>query len=79
MTSSERFWLASMRYGDELFAQDQFCEAVAQYENAQAIAALDNAANDNWYHAYSECYPATPTIDLTLSVTAGHAGHTGHT
>jgi tetratricopeptide (TPR) repeat protein len=77
LTSTERFWMASMRYGDELFAQDQFCEAVAQYENAQAIAALDNAANDNWYHAYSECYPATPTIDLTLSVTPGTPGTPG--
>ncbi len=69
MTSSERYWFASMRYGDQLFDQEQFCDAVAQYENAQKIAALDKAANDNWYHAYSQCYPATPTIDLTQSVT----------
>lgn len=70
MTSSERFWFASMRYGDELFAKEQFCDAVAQYENAQTIAALDKDANDHWYHAYSQCYPATPTIDLTLTATA---------
>src|SRR5215216_3513242 len=70
MTSSERYWFASMRYGDELFSKDQFCDAVAQYENAQTVAALDKTANDNWYHAYSQCYPATPTIDLTLTATA---------
>ena len=70
MTSSERYWFASMRYGDELFSKDQFCDAVAQYENAQTVAALDKTANDNWFHAYSQCYPATPTIDLTLTATA---------
>ncbi|HSJ89553.1 MAG TPA: hypothetical protein VK909_20240 [Anaerolineales bacterium] len=70
MTSSERYWFASMRYGDELFSKDQFCDAVVQYENAQTVAALDKTANDNWYHAYSQCYPATPTIDLTLTATA---------
>ena len=71
MTASERFWFASMRYGDELFGQSQFCDAVAQYENAQTIAALDNAAAENYDDALSGCYPATPTIDLTLSVTPG--------
>lgn len=76
MTSSERYWFASMRYGDELFTQNQFCDAVAQYENAQSVAALDKTANDNWYHAYSECYPATPTIDLTLTATALTPGGT---
>jgi tetratricopeptide (TPR) repeat protein len=71
MTSTERFWMASMRYGDELFAQNQFCDAVAQYQTAQAIAALDNVATENYEDAFTGCYPATPTIDLTLSVTPG--------
>jgi hypothetical protein len=78
MTATERFWFASMRYGDELFAKNQFCDAVAQYENAQSIAALDKAANDNWYHAYSECYPATPTIDLTATAVALTPGVTAY-
>ncbi len=68
-TSSERYWYASMRYGDQLFEKNQFCDAVAQYQNAQTIAELDKVANDHFPHAFSECYPATPTIDLTLSVT----------
>jgi hypothetical protein len=59
-----------MRYGDELFTKEQFCDAVAQYENAQTIAALDKTANDNWYHAYSQCYPPTATIDLTATAAA---------
>lgn len=71
MTSAERFWFASMRYGDQLFEQGQYCDAVTQYENAQALAALDNAAAENYDDAFIGCFPATPTIDLTLSVTAG--------
>ena len=70
MTSSERFWFASMRYGDEFFTKNQFCDAVSQYENAQSIAPLDKTAGDNYAIAYTQCYPATPTIDLTLSATA---------
>lgn len=71
MTSSERFWMASMRYGDELFGRGQYCDALAQYDNAQAIAALDGTAQENYEDAFTGCYPATPTIDLTLSVTPG--------
>jgi tetratricopeptide (TPR) repeat protein len=71
MTSSERFWMASMRYGDELFAQSQFCDSLAQYENAQAIAALDKSAAENYEDAYIGCYPPTQAIELTPSVTPG--------
>lgn len=67
MTASERYWFASMRYGDELFSKDQFCDAVTQYQNAETVAALDKAANDNWFHAYSECYPPTATITATAT------------
>ena len=71
MTSTERFWMASMRYGDELFGRGQYCDALGQYDNAQAIAALDGTAQENYEDAFTGCYPATPTIDLTLSVTPG--------
>ncbi len=71
MTSSERYWFASMRYGDQLFEKQQYCDAVAQYTNAQSIAALDKAANDNFPHAYSECYPATATATEATVVTPG--------
>jgi tetratricopeptide (TPR) repeat protein len=62
MTSSQRYWYASMRYGDQLFDKNQFCDAVTQYTNAQSIAPLDKTANDHFPHAYSECFPATPTL-----------------
>src|SRR5512139_1433671 len=35
MTVSERIYNASMRYGDQLFSEGQYCDAVTQYENAQ--------------------------------------------
>jgi len=68
MTVGERIHIASMRYGDELFGRGQFCDAVTQYQNAQAIAVLDAAATENFEAAYRQCYPATATPDLTLTV-----------
>jgi tetratricopeptide (TPR) repeat protein len=41
MTAAERFRVASMRYGDQLFAKEQFCDAVTQYDNAQKVGPLD--------------------------------------
>jgi tetratricopeptide (TPR) repeat protein len=76
MTVAERFYFASMRYGDQLLEQGQACDAVAQYQNAQAIAALDKQAQDGYEEAFAACYPPTPTIDLTLSVTATVGGPT---
>jgi hypothetical protein len=67
MTVAERIHIASMRYGDELLDQGQYCDAVGQYEAAQAISALDKQAQEGYNHAYVACYPPTPTIDLTLS------------
>ena len=68
-TVSERFYMASMRYGDQLVEQGLFCDAVPQYQNAQAIGGLDAQAQEGFERAFVECYPPTPTIDLTLSVT----------
>jgi tetratricopeptide (TPR) repeat protein len=65
MTAAQRFQIASMRYGDELVAKQQFCDAVAQYENAAAIAPLDNDAAKGYKQAYETCYPATPTPTVT--------------
>jgi len=70
MTATERFFQASMRYGDQLVEQGQYCDALPYYENAQAIAALDATAQEGYERAFVECFPPTPTIDLTLSVTA---------
>lgn len=65
MTASERFYFASMRYGDQLVKENDYCDAVTQYDNAQAIAALDKDAKNGYDQAYAACYPATPTLELT--------------
>ena len=69
MTASERYYFASMRYGDQLLGQGQYCDAVTQYENAQAIGPLDKQANDGFEEAYIACFPATATVTPTLLVT----------
>lgn len=66
LTAAERFFQASMRYGDQLVEQGQFCDAVTQYENAQAIGGLDAQAQEGYERAFRECFPATPTITPTL-------------
>lgn len=69
MTSSDRFRFASMRYGDELFGQQRFCDAVAQYENAQRVGQLDQLASQNYEQAFIACYPPTATPDPSLLFT----------
>ena len=61
MTASERYRVASMRYGDELVKKGDYCEAYVQYTNAQSFGALDNAAQEGFEQASEVCYPATET------------------
>ena len=76
MTAPQRFHFASMRYGDQLFSEGQYCEAVAQYDNARAIAPLDGPASDGYEESYIACFPATETITPTLMVTPTLGGPT---
>ena len=69
MTVSERIYFASMRYGDQLFGQGQYCDAVTQYQNAQTISTLDKVAAENFDDAYGQCFPVTATIDPNLLIT----------
>ncbi|RME88210.1 MAG: hypothetical protein D6770_07530 [Anaerolineae bacterium] len=61
MSAAERYRIASMRYGDELFANHKYCAAYAQYANALNYGALDEQAAKNAKEAYEICYPPTPT------------------
>ena len=61
MTASERYRVASMRYGDQLVKSGDYCEAYQQYTNAQGFGALDNAAQEGFQQASEVCYPATET------------------
>jgi len=69
MTASERYRIASMRYGDEFYAKGKFCDALAQYENAKRIGPLDKTSEANYGPAYVGCYPPTPTIDPATLIT----------
>jgi len=59
MTSAQRYQVAAERYGDQLFAQNKPCDAVKQYEAAQAIGNIDQTASKNYGQAYARCYPPT--------------------
>ena len=70
MTATERYRIASMRYGDQLVGEGQFCDAVTYYEAAQALAPLDKPASHGYADAYQECFPptevASPTATFSL-------------
>jgi tetratricopeptide (TPR) repeat protein len=61
MNAAQRYHIALMRYGDELFEQNRFCDAYAQYDTAQRIASLDENAQKGWNQSFQQCYPATET------------------
>ncbi len=67
MTSNQRYHEALMRYGDQLWAQNDACGAYAQYQTAMGIADLDQTAAKNANQAFQTCYPATatPTLEPT--------------
>ena len=66
MTAGERYRIALMRYGDQLYnINDDACGAYAQYSNAQAYGALDEVAAFNARKAYAICYPPTATPEPT--------------
>jgi len=73
MTATERFYFASMRYGDQLVSEEKYCDAVTQYQNAQAIAALDKDAQANFEDAFVACFPPTETPALLETPTTGGA------
>lgn len=64
MTASERLYIASMRYGDDLYNRQAFCEAYDIYKSAQAIGNLDSTAARNSADAFNQCYPPTPTLEV---------------
>jgi tetratricopeptide (TPR) repeat protein len=59
MSATDRFHYASMRLGDQLLGQEKYCEAITQYQNAQAIASLDKVAHEGYERAYVICFPPT--------------------
>jgi len=71
MTASERYYIASMRYGDDLISRGEYCAAYEQYVNAQKISQLDQSAAKGFNQASRQCYPATETPTLSITSTTG--------
>ena len=68
MTASQRYYFALMRYGDELYLQQEYCSANEQYTFALAFGALDNPSAGNAQDAFIKCYPATATLEPTATL-----------
>ncbi|MBT3321113.1 MAG: hypothetical protein HN392_02395 [Anaerolineae bacterium] len=68
MTAGERYRIALMRYGDQLYNGGDNCGAYAQYSNAMAYGALDELATENSNKAYQICYPPTNTPEPTAII-----------
>jgi tetratricopeptide (TPR) repeat protein len=73
MTGAQRFYVASMRYGDELYEKEEYCAANEQYQNAASIAALEEPSAGRANQAFLQCFPATATFAIgpTSTVPAG--------
>ncbi len=69
MTANERYRVATINYADELYADEQFCEAYEQYQAAQAVGQLEADVAGRSNQAYLGCYPPTGTAAPTLLVT----------
>ena len=65
MTAGARYHFALMRYGDQLYNEDDACGAYAQYTAALAYGALDEVAAKNSNKAYRICYPPTEEPEPT--------------
>ena len=67
MAASERYRIATMRYGDELFARAEYCQAAQQYQNSAALGTLDPESAKRATQAYNQCFPAVaPTTFPTV-------------
>lgn len=68
MTGTQRLQISAMRYADQLFDEQSYCKAHAQYEIAAGLGQLDNRASKNMADAFQLCYPPTeipPTLEPT--------------
>jgi tetratricopeptide (TPR) repeat protein len=69
MTANERYRIASIRYADQLLAEENYCGAYEQYQVAQTAGQLDAETAGRADQAYLGCYPPTETAEPTLAIT----------
>jgi len=65
MTASNRLYISAMRYGDDLYSRQQFCDAYNMYQIAAGMGELDNPAAGHADDSFVQCFPATPTFEPT--------------
>jgi len=59
-TATDRFIIASEKYGDQLVATGAPCDALEYYQNVLNINPQEHV-QDKYNQAYLQCYPPTPT------------------
>lgn len=70
MTATERYRIAAMRYGDELFGRGDYCGADEWYQGAESAGGLENGSIGNAREANAICYPPTGTpVPTTIATT----------
>lgn len=69
MTATERYRIAAMRYGDQLYGEGRYCDADEQYNRAQSAGGLDEASKGQANQAHLACYPPTATPGPVITVT----------
>lgn len=77
MTASQRYHFALMRYGDELYTRQNFCDAYNIYTAASNLGALDGTASSNFADAQIQCFPATPTFEFVTPTLGAETPTTG--
>jgi tetratricopeptide (TPR) repeat protein len=71
MTATQRLQYAAMRYGDDLYDQQTYCQADEQYQIAAGIGTLDATSAGHANQAHQQCYPPTeipPTAEVVPTV-----------
>jgi tetratricopeptide (TPR) repeat protein len=72
MTATQRLHISAMRYGDDLFEQQDYCAAYDQYQIAAALGNLEGGSAGNSNQAFQKCYPPTeipPTLEIIPTAT----------
>jgi len=71
MTGAQRYFIALMRYGDQLFEEQSYCQANEQYQIAAVMGQLDETAGKNANQAFQLCFPATATFEPATATVTG--------
>lgn len=69
MTGSDRLKISAMRYGDDLYEQQAYCQAYEQYQVAAGIGNLDETSAGHSNQSFQQCYPPTeipPTAEVPV-------------